>query len=184
MTTMTFPITDVTLPNDEWEMKSFKEMKSLSEETMCFTATMVHKPSGMKFLVKNNGHGGENSYEAFTTDYEKFKTVRAEWAKFVSQCGEAMRKSVEGQEDWMQDLYDDFGQADGSWNGMDSDSVIGLFTAELDNQGMLSRKRGTVVRTPESKSSFAIYSNYTPEQMAGQVVGEWWDKKVKNWVTI
>lgn len=182
MTTMTFPITEVTLPTDEWEMKSFKEARAFSEETICFTATMVHKPTGRKFAVKNDGRGGSHMIEPFGKDsYAGMKAVVAEWEKFVAQCGDTLRKSVENGLDWQRDLYNDFESSDPSMN---SDSVIDLFVGEMDNQGALSRKRGTVVRTPESRSAFQVWSNYTPAQMAGNVVGEYWDKKVKNWVTI
>ena len=177
MATTILPITDIELPSDEWKMQSFKENRAFSEETTCFTAVLVHLPTKYKMHVRNDGRGGAHYIDG---DYQhpKHREVQAKWNEFVADCLPALQASVANSPyEWQRGLYD-------SPSSMDEESVINLFVEEMQNQGDLSRKRGVIVRTPDSRDAFSHYSKATPEMLMGKVVGEFWDKKTKNWVSL
>lgn len=189
MNTHTFPATDILMPSDEWVMGSLKINRAFSEETTCFQAKMTHVPTKRSFYIKNDGRGGGNMYDG---DPKKSRDERnalfSDWSLFVASCKDALKQSVAHEsEEWLRTLYDNKDYTGQEFSGMESDSVISLFLNEMDNQGMFSRKRGLVVRTPESwkVGSFSVYSNTTPADLAGKVAdGEYWDKKAKNWVSL
>lgn len=186
MTTFLFPVTDVLMPSADWKMSNLKLNDAFSQETTCFQAKMTHTPTKRSFYVRNGGCGGENMYDGeenqSRSDHEAFLS---DWSLFVASCNDALKQSVANQVDW-EDLYDNDNYTGEEFDTMQSDCVISLFLSEMENQAMLSRKRGLVVRTPESrkKGSFSIYSKATPEQLTGKVAGEYWDKKAKNWVAL
>lgn len=178
MTTKTLPITEITLPSDEWAMQSFKENKSFSEETTCFTAVLVHLPTKYKMHVRNDGRGGSHFIDG-DFQHPKHREVQALWAQFVLDCLPALRESIKGS---MYEYKTDWYLEPSS---MDDESVVDLFVAEMQNQQDLSRKRGVIVRNPDGdKGVFTQYPKATPEQLIGKVKGEFWDKKSKNWVAL
>jgi hypothetical protein len=170
------PITDIELPNGDWAMQNFKENRAFSEETTCFTATLVHLPSKYKMHVRNDGRGGADFIDG---DYQhpKHREIQEVWKQFVLDATPALQASVADGPDWSRDLY-----KEPSFSN--EESVIGLFVGEMQNQQSLSRKRGVIVRTPDSREAFSHYSKATPEMLMGKVVGEFWDKKTKNWVSL
>lgn len=177
MPTKILPITEITLPNAEWEMRSFKENRSFSEETTCFTAVLVHLPTKYKIDVRNDGRGGAHFLDG-EYKHPKHHEVQAIWKQFVIDCLPALRESVQGtpyeNEGWYQEP-----------SAMDDESVVDLFVTEMQGQQDLSRKRGVIVRKPDGeKGVYSQYSKATPEQLAGKVAGEFWDKKTKNWVAL
>lgn len=176
MATKNLPVTCIELPSDEWEMRSFKQNLSFSEETLCFRAVIVHLPTKTKMEVSNEGHGGSDNV-LWDQRQPKVHEAMAAWEQFVEDCTPALQASVaDDPNDWVRTIWD---------NGASEESVIGLFTNELSNQQMLSRKRGVVVRKQPNDIAFDIYSKATsPEQLAGKVAGEYWDKKTKNWVAL
>jgi hypothetical protein len=178
MATKLLPITEITLPNDEWEMQSFKENRAFSEETTCFTAVLVHKPTKYKMHVRNDGRGGSHFIDG---DYQhpKHAEVQAKWKQFVLDSLPALRESIkDSMFDYKADWYL-------TPSHMDDESVVDLFVVEMQNQQDLSRKRGVIVRKPDGeKGTFVQYMKATPEALAGKVQGEFWDKKTKNWVAL
>lgn len=171
------PITGIELPNGDWTLQNFKENRAFSEETVCFTATLVHLPTKYKFHVRNDGRGGAHFIDG---DYSnpKHREVQAIWEQFVHDCLPALQASVaDSPHEWARDLYQNH-------SSMDEESVVDLLVTEAAAQKDLSRKRGLIVRTPKSNDTFDIYSNATPEMLAGKVQGEYWDKKAKNWVAL
>lgn len=174
MATKFLPVTGVELPSDEFEMRNYQQNLAFSEETLCFKAVIVHLPTKAKMFVENDGHGGANM--TFWDDSAKVSEASAAWNKFLDDCVPALQASVADSEyDWVRDLYND--------GNASEDCVIGLFTNELSNQKMLSGKRGTVVRKNPADDAYMVYKA-TPEQLAGRVAGEYWDKKAKNWVAL
>lgn len=176
MATKNLPVTCVELPSDEWEMRSYKQNLAFSEETLCFTANIVHLPTKTKMEVRNDGHGGSD-FIFWDQSQPKVQEAMAAWKQFVKDCTPALQASVANDpNEWVRGIYDD---------GASEESVIGLFTNELSNQKMLSGKRGLVVRKDPKAIDFSIYrAGTTPEQLAGRVSGEYWDKKTKNWVAL
>ncbi|MBC9704878.1 MAG: hypothetical protein H9W81_07860 [Enterococcus sp.] len=176
MATMLLPVTNVELPSDEWKIQGYKENKDFSEETICYKATLTHLPTKVKFYISNEGHGGSDMMD-WDHRLPKAKEAYDAWKKFVKDCAPVLQASVnDSTEEWMRGLYDDA-------DNIDHDSVIGLFVEEAANQQMLSRKRGTVVRTEPTSGAFKIYK-HTPEVLMGRVQGEYWDKATKNWVSL
>lgn len=171
MATKLLPVTNIELPNDEWEMKNFKENKAFSEETMCFTAVLIHRPTKVRMEIRNDGHGGSDLI-MFDQRQPKVQEAMLAWEQFIVDCQPALIASVaHEEEEWLRNLYN---------NSVSAECVIALFTSELSNQMMLSRKRGTVVRTNADDDSYRIYKA-TPEQLTGRVQGQYWNKAIKNW---
>ncbi|MBC9704835.1 MAG: hypothetical protein H9W81_07645 [Enterococcus sp.] len=175
MATVLLPVTNVELPSSDWEIRNFKENKSFSEETMCFKATLVHLPTGVRCEISNEGHGGSDLM--FWDQRQKnVAEVEQMWKQFVKDCQPALRLSVaDDPNEWVRNLY--------SGDYISEESVVGLFTTELSNQKMLSRKRGTVVRKNADDKDFLIYK-HTPEVLMGRVQGEYWNKAEKNWSSL
>lgn len=177
MATKLLPITNITLPSDEWVMQSFKENRAFSEETTCFTAVLVHVPTKYKMHVRNDGRGGSHFIDGDHT-HPKHREVQAIWQQFIIDALPALRESVQdtpyANEGWYQEP-----------SAMDDESVVDLFVTEMQNQQDLSRKKGVIVRTPKcEKGTYIQYKDSTPERLAGKVAGEFWDKKTKNWVAL
>lgn len=177
---MQLTATGITLPNNDWKIQSFKEVKSMSEETMCFTAVLVHLPSKLKFTLRNDGHGGSTFMQRYSADAAKYATVEQEWKAFVEACRPALKATV-ADEPQFADLYDE----------MDSylmeDSVLSMFAEEAAVRKALSKSEtNACVRTPEDAAGeFGIYS-VSPEVLkrSGKVKGEYWDKATENWVAL
>lgn len=176
MATMTLPLTNVVLPSDEWKMQSFMENKAFSYETTCYKAVLVHLPTKFKFYVSNEGHGGSDMMDWDHRDPNAKEALDA-WKQFVKDCIPVLQASVaDEEEEWIRNLYD-------NTETVEDGSILAFFVEELINQKSLSRKRGTVVRKDPNSDIFDIY-NGTPEQLKGRIVGEYWDKKAKNWVSL
>lgn len=174
MTTVLLPVTNIELPSDEWEMRNFKENKSFSEETMCFKATLVHLPTGVKMEISNDGNGGADLI-MWDQRQKNLAEAQTAWAQFQKDCLPALQASVADEpQEWLRTLYD---------NGASEESVIAIFTMELSNQNMLSRKRGTVVRKNASDVDYRVYK-YPVEKLVGHVQGEYWNKAIKNWTAL
>lgn len=174
MATVLLPVTNVELPSDEWEMRGFKENKSFSEETMCFKATLVHLPTGVKAEISNDGNGGSD-FVMWDHRQKNVAEAQTAWAQFQKDCVPALQASVAHEtQEWLRTLYD---------NGASEECVIGLFTTELSNQNMLSRKRATVVRKNAGDANFLIYKRPV-EELMGRVQGEYWNKAIKNWSSL
>jgi hypothetical protein len=177
---MQLTATGITLPNNDWKIQSFKEIKSMSEETMCFTAVLVHLPSKVKFSIHNDGHGGSNFMTRVGTDATKYRAVEAEWKKFVEDCRPALAATVAHEEEYS-DLYDTM---DGY---MLEDSVISLFAEEAAVRKALSKAdvKACVRTSEDGPGEFGIYS-VSPEVLkrSGKVKGEYWDKALENWVAL
>ena len=174
MTTVLLPVTNIELPSDEWEMRNFKENKSFSEETMCFRGTLVHLPTGVKAEISNDGNGGADLV-MWDQRQKNLAEAQTAWAQFQQDCLPALRASVANEpQEWLRTLYD---------NGASEESVIAIFTMELSNQNMLSRKRGTVVRQNAEDVEYRVYK-FPAEQLVGRVQGQYWNKTIKNWTSL
>lgn len=176
MATKTLPVTGIELPSDEWEMRNYKQNLAFSEETLCFTATIVHLPTKTKMEARNDGHGGAD-FIFWDQTQPKVQEAQIAWKQFIADCTPVMQASVANDpNEWVRGIYD---------NGASEESVIGLFTNELSNQKMLSGKRGLVIRKNPTDDEYTVYRpGVTLEQLAGKVAGEYWDKKTKNWVAL
>lgn len=174
MATMLLPVTNLELPSDEWEMRNFKESKAFSEETMCFTAVLVHLPTKVKVEISNDGNGGADKM-FWDQRQPKLAEALAAWEQFKTDCQPVLQASVANEpQEWLRTLYDNY---------VSEECVVGLFTNELSNQKMLSASRATMVRKDANDVEFRKYK-FTPEELVGHVQGEYWDKKTKSWVAL
>lgn len=177
---MLLPVTDITLPSADFQLRKFKEAKNMSEETMAFTAELVHVPTKYVFYVKNDGRGGCHFYDGDHTHKGHAQAQNA-WLDFCEASLPALKDSnAKNAPDFMQDFYDKVEPADMRDR---PDEVLDLFLIEAATQGDLSRKRGTVVRKQASDQEFSIYKA-KPEELKGRVQGEYWDKASKNWIAL
>lgn len=173
---MFLPATKVTLPSADFSMRKFKPVYSRSEETLCFTAELVHVPTGGVIYLDNEGHGGD-TFANFDTTKDNWREVSKAWREFVESCRPVLAEGVKGTD--FEGIYD-------RGDGLD-DSVIGLFTTEADRQKEYNAKRGLVIRTPDmEEGEYGIYpQGVTPEHLKAQnFQGEYWDKKKKSWIAI
>ncbi len=68
-------------PMDAWAVTSYKEIRSMSEETVAFTAKVTHDGK-VVMLASNDGHGGCNRYGAlpgFPRIRETFAKAAKDW---------------------------------------------------------------------------------------------------------
>lgn len=177
---MQLTATRITLPTNDWKIQSFKEMQALSEETLCFSATLVHVPTKAKFTLRNDGHGGSSFMQRAGVEREPFVVAEKAWDEFVEACRPVLRESV-AHEPQFADLYDDLSV------GLLQDAVIDLFVSEASVRKQLSKAATRAcVREPEQgPGEFYIY-NVAPEVLKrqGTVKGEYWDKAADNWVAL
>jgi len=172
--------TEITLPNDDWKIQSFKEVKSLSEETMYFSAVLVHVPSKAKFSIQNDGHGGSNFMNRAELNPAKYAVADKAWKEFVEACRPALKATVAHEEDFA-DLYDniDF--------HMLEDAVISLFAEEASFRKALAKADvKACVRQPQHVPGEFVMYNVSPDVLkrSGKVQGKYWDKAVENWVSL
>lgn len=177
---MQLTATGVTLPNNDWKIQSFKEYKMMSEETMAFSAVLVHIPTKVKFTLKNDGHGGSSFRQRYDADRDKYIPVEKAWEEFVLACRPALQATVAHEESYA-DLYDNM-----EFYGLE-DSVISLFTEEMAYRKDLAKAdvKACVRNETHGPNEFDIY-NVSPETLktTGKVQGVYWDKKAENWLPL
>ena len=79
-----------------FQLKSFKSVESLSEETLCFTGNLYYK--GKRICqVSNRGHGGCNEYSPYK-GYDQ---------KFIQELNEVARKITDSEFEPLDSLVDD-----------------------------------------------------------------------------
>lgn len=175
---MQLTATLIELPNSEWEIRNFKEMKSLSEETMCFTATLTHLPTKAKYTLENSGHGGETFMRHYDVDRSKYVVADAAWKDFLEACRPVLVETV-ADEPMYVEMYNEM-----DVHGLE-DSVLGLFSEEAAVRKMLSRAatNACVRQDSDRAGSFDVY-NASPEFLIkqGKVHGQYWDKTRQEWV--
>lgn len=177
---MQLTATEITLPNDEWKIQSFKEVKSLSEETMCFSAILVHVPTKAKFTLRNDGHGGSSFMNRYDyTKPESYVVAEKAWAEFVEACRPVLQDTIKDEGELYGDLYltADFHLLE--------DSVINLFTEEASVRKSLTKSvtNACVRYNDYPVGEFEIY-NVSPEVLkkSGKNFGKYWDRALDNWV--
>lgn len=124
MATGILPITNISLPSDEWAVRDFRVHPSCYEQSTSFDFAMVHLPTRASFLVRNGGVGNANDFDWLVLGSD-FDAAKAAWAKFVEDCASF---------------------------APDEDAVITLFVDEMTRQEDFDAiKNGTVVRTADGE---------------------------------